>query len=317
MIAIGGLLVVLFILAAIFLFGDKGGNNPVAHQPVGDTPIEENADATPSDRMPTRDIPATSGISLDDIKPTERPEPSAAAGRATLQIDWLQSDRRGGAVFIDGKKESLPASGPITFDLSSGSHYIRMMRRGYAPVEATLSLSVDERRQFSPEWRKSDNWEYSEPTPEPARPVVEHRPMPQPQPVQGPKGSFDDWIEDYELAKRQASQQGKKVLIVFSGSDWCHWCRKMAADTYLQPGFRPAMEDEFVLVYINLPKNPANQQKVEDFGRNQRLSQQFSIRGFPTALVTDSSGRQIGAIPGYIPGGVGAFVSQIHRQVIR
>jgi len=36
-----------------------------------------------------------------------------------------------------------------------------------------------------------------------------------------PKGFTDD----FEAAKAEAAKSGRKVLAVFSGSDWCHWCK--------------------------------------------------------------------------------------------
>jgi len=142
------------------------------------------------------------------------------------------------------------------------------------------------------------------PTIEP-RPVVDHH------------LTFDDWLQDYEAARARAAQEDKDVLVVFSGSDWCGYCRQMAKDTFLQPEFRDVIEPRYVLVYVDIPRSPAAQRKVEDFGRNQQLASHFPVGGFPTVLGTNSDGQTIGTVCGYIPGGVSAFVGQLDRGVAR
>ena len=40
------------------------------------------------------------------------------------------------------------------------------------------------------------------------------------------------WHEDYSDALKMAKEQDKKVLVDFTGSDWCGWCIKLENEIF-------------------------------------------------------------------------------------
>ena len=66
-----------------------------------------------------------------------------------------------------------------------------------------------------------------------------------------PKG----WMEDFEAARRQAAKEGKLILMNFSGSDWCGWCKKMDSEVFSQERFVKEASKKYVLVMIDSPKD--------------------------------------------------------------
>ena len=36
-----------------------------------------------------------------------------------------------------------------------------------------------------------------------------------------------EWLTDFELAKKQASDKNQHIILVFQGSDWCAPCMKL------------------------------------------------------------------------------------------
>src|SRR5262245_5687193 len=48
----------------------------------------------------------------------------------------------------------------------------------------------------------------------------------------------DGWLDDFEKAKAQAKAENKKILLDFTGSDWCGWCKKLDAEVFSQSEFR-------------------------------------------------------------------------------
>ena len=40
----------------------------------------------------------------------------------------------------------------------------------------------------------------------------------------------DGFIDDFDMALESAKKSGKTVLAVFSGSDWCYWCKVLEKD---------------------------------------------------------------------------------------
>ncbi len=123
--------------------------------------------------------------------------------------------------------------------------------------------------------------------------------------------SFDDWLQDFEEAKRRAAKENKDILVAFDGSDWCGWSIRMAYEVFLQPEFRRQVDSRYVLVFLDFPQKVPAMAKVQSAERNERMSREFDVDAYPTIIVTDAQGRPYGRAS-YIEGGVGKFVSQLN-----
>ena len=63
-----------------------------------------------------------------------------------------------------------------------------------------------------------------------------------------------------------------------------------------------------VLVEVDFPRSKALSDATRQ--QNQKLAKQFGIQGYPTLIILDSSGKQIGKM-GYVRGGPGPFIKQL------
>src|SRR5690554_3777402 len=110
-----------------------------------------------------------------------------------------------------------------------------------------------------------------------------------------------NWIEDYDLALQTANNEDKIVLINFTGSDWCGWCKRLVAEVFSKPEFATYAKKNLVLLMLDFPSNfkelPANVQK-----ERQQLQEKYKVRGYPTILLTNAQGEVIGQT-GYQAGG--------------
>ena len=57
----------------------------------------------------------------------------------------------------------------------------------------------------------------------------------------------DAWMTDFDAARKVAAEQKKDLLVDFSGSDWCGWCKKLDAEVFSQPAFLDAASKKSVL----------------------------------------------------------------------
>jgi S1-C subfamily serine protease len=128
--------------------------------------------------------------------------------------------------------------------------------------------------------------------------------------VQG--ATYGPWIQDFEEAKRRAAAEGKDILVVFSGLDWCEWSVRSRREVFGRPDFSRGVSDRYILVEIDFPLGPQQQANVQDQARNQRLAEQFAVTNYPTVVLTDAQGLPYGA-ENYVPGGVSAFQSRLRR----
>ncbi len=118
----------------------------------------------------------------------------------------------------------------------------------------------------------------------------------------------DTWLTDFSAAKQQAVSENKKLLLDFTGSDWCGYCKLLDAEVLNTSAFKDFAKD-FILVRIDFPRStelpPALKQQ------NDALAQQFQVSGFPTLVALNSSGNEITRQTGYEPGsGPRAYLAQ-------
>ncbi|HTQ32138.1 MAG TPA: thioredoxin family protein [Opitutaceae bacterium] len=111
--------------------------------------------------------------------------------------------------------------------------------------------------------------------------------------------SEQTWRTDFSAAKTQAASENKKLLLDFTGSDWCPQCKRLEAEVLKTDAFRNFAKD-YILIRLDFPRStelpPALKQQ------NRALEKQFQVWGYPTLIALDSSGREITRQVGYEPG---------------
>jgi thioredoxin-related protein len=118
------------------------------------------------------------------------------------------------------------------------------------------------------------------------------------------------WLTDYEQAKEQAKGSHKLLLLDFTGSDWCGWCIRLRREVFSKPEFQDYAKKNLVLVEVDFPR--AKEQTRDVRMQNQTLAQQYNIEGFPTIIVLNGEGKQVGVL-GYMEGGPTAFISELEK----
>ena len=99
------------------------------------------------------------------------------------------------------------------------------------------------------------------------------------------------WINNFEQAKKQAVGEGKDILIVFSGSDWCEWCIKLKQDIFSTPEFEATAPKMFVLMEADFPRD-TSKIPPEVASQNERLHNNFGVDGkFPAIILVDQQGK--------------------------
>ena len=123
--------------------------------------------------------------------------------------------------------------------------------------------------------------------------------------------STDDglsWKTNLEQALAQAKKENKAVLVNFTGSDWCIWCKRLSSEVFQQKEFKNYAEKNLVLVKLDFPKNIKQSESTKLYNNN--LAQKYGIQGFPTILIFNSKG-DLAATTGYQPGGAANYVKHI------
>ena len=119
----------------------------------------------------------------------------------------------------------------------------------------------------------------------------------------------EGWTDDFEAAKAQAAAEGKLLLVDFSGSDWCGWCKRLDKEVFSKPEFLEGVKNDFVLVMVDSP-NDKSLLSEKAKKQNPELVEKYSVEGFPTVLVMDSSGKVLEKT-GYRRGGPKPYVEYL------
>jgi thioredoxin-related protein len=118
------------------------------------------------------------------------------------------------------------------------------------------------------------------------------------------------WLTDLNAGRAQAQQEGKFVMINFTGSDWCPWCIKLRQEIFSQPEFDSFASRNLVLVEIDFPKRTQQAAPVQK--ANSSLLMQYKIDGFPTLIFLNPQGNVVHR-GGYMPGGAKPFVQELTK----
>jgi protein disulfide-isomerase len=116
-------------------------------------------------------------------------------------------------------------------------------------------------------------------------------------------------LTDLPKAEALAKSQNKIVLMDFTGSDWCPWCIKFDKEVLNTPEFQDYAAKNVVLVELDYPNKTVQSDDLKK--ANAALRDRYKIEGFPTLVVLDKDGKEIGRQVGYSEGGPKAFIAKL------
>lgn len=120
------------------------------------------------------------------------------------------------------------------------------------------------------------------------------------------------WSDDFEAAKKQAAEQEKDLLVLFTGSDWCGWCMRLDSEILSKDGFLEEISETFVPVFIDLPRK-ADLLSENAKKQNPSLCEKYQVQAFPTIILMDADGIAFAEL-GYEEGGAEKFADSLKKQ---
>ena len=109
--------------------------------------------------------------------------------------------------------------------------------------------------------------------------------------------SAQEWRTDWDTAKVETEQANKKLILVFSGSDWCIPCIKLEKEIWENSSFIQYAEQHYVLFRADFPKRKKNKLPETIQQLNDRLASEYNPKGyFPLVVVLDNQGKVKGQL---------------------
>ena len=59
----------------------------------------------------------------------------------------------------------------------------------------------------------------------------------------------EHWTDNFSEAQAAAAEGDKDLLLDFTGSDWCGWCKLMDKNVFSQKKWKEYVKDKFVVWY--------------------------------------------------------------------
>jgi len=118
-----------------------------------------------------------------------------------------------------------------------------------------------------------------------------------------------EWNTDLPAARAQAGKQKKLVLVNFTGSDLCSWCKRLHREVFATKEFGDFAKDNLMLVEIDFPSQKKQSDSLKQ--TNNALKNQYHVEGYPTILVLNGEGKELWRQVGYLEGGPKVWIDQI------
>jgi len=126
-----------------------------------------------------------------------------------------------------------------------------------------------------------------------------------------PTGAIE-WGTDFAAASVRAAAEGRAIVLNFTGSDWCVWCHRLRDEVFVHQPFGDYAGTSLVLVEVDFPRRSKLPEALAT--QNRALADRFKVESYPTILVLNSAGEEIGRL-GYMQGGPKTFVRELKRLI--
>jgi thioredoxin-related protein len=177
------------------------------------------------------------------------------------------------------------------------------------------SLSAVITTNYSDPYRDSQGYYLSTPsnTPPPSNTnYYQPRNVPQQQPQrpayqQMSVSNTINWTTSYSDASAKANAQRKPIVILFTGTNWCPACMKLEREVLNQPEFARAIGNRFIFLKAEFPDYSESGMASSPY---RNLMERYNIEAFPTFVVVNGSGVQLGTV-NYQAGGPSSYTQQL------
>ena len=121
------------------------------------------------------------------------------------------------------------------------------------------------------------------------------------------------FTDDFDAALKKAAAEKKTVLALFTGSDWCIWCKRLEGEVLSQKAFSDEVGKTFVPVFLDFPRD-TSLVKESTLKRNRELAEKYSVRGYPTVVLLNARGEVVDQT-GYKEGGPEKYLAHVNHLV--
>ena len=96
---------------------------------------------------------------------------------------------------------------------------------------------------------------------------------------------------------KNQNYNNQKLILVFSGSDWCIPCIKLEKEIWEDESFKTYARENYILLRADFPKRKKNILPKEKQTHNDKLAERFNAAGyFPLVVVISPEEKVLGQL---------------------
>ena len=92
-----------------------------------------------------------------------------------------------------------------------------------------------------------------------------------------------EWHTSLDEAYQLSTASHKPIFALFTGTDWCIWCKRLQANVFAKQDFIDWAKKNVILLELDFPRN--KQLPPELVQQNSSLQQALKITGYPTVWI--------------------------------
>ncbi|HKB89348.1 MAG TPA: thioredoxin family protein, partial [Opitutaceae bacterium] len=96
------------------------------------------------------------------------------------------------------------------------------------------------------------------------------------------------WMTNFLAAQTEATKTGRRMLVLFTGSDWCPPCIRFEQDVAHNADFLAKTQTDLVLVKLDYPRKHPQPSDVKE--SLEKLRQAYGVAAYPTLLIVSADG---------------------------
>ncbi len=117
---------------------------------------------------------------------------------------------------------------------------------------------------------------------------------------------------NFSAAAIRARTTNRPLLLAFLGTDWSMSSLRLDREVFDQAEFADNSKYNFLLCKIHFYQTQKREPHV--LVQNQQLAEKFHVEQFPTVIVLNPNGVELGRL-GYIPGGPQKFAAAVDKII--
>ncbi len=99
------------------------------------------------------------------------------------------------------------------------------------------------------------------------------------------------WLTDFDAAKAQGGAHNKRLLVLFTGTDWCPPCQRFQNEVSGNEDFLRIFSPAFVFLKVDWLRN--RPQPASEAEQVNALRREYGIASYPTLLVLAADGTML------------------------